>query len=169
MMLMTLPFRSCCIIRWATCLVNRNAPVRMTSVWRRHSSTGIFSTPLKLNRAAPFTRMSTPPNRSAAWAMADDHLGLVGHVADYAHGVVSLGDDGGGALLRVFLAYIDAHQVGAGPGQLLGDAAHDVRDWCPSPAPSCPQVSRVRLQRFQKMMLTAPCQERASKSSTARR
>src|SRR5262252_1663583 len=65
-MLMMLPLRLWSIINWATCLVKRKAPVRMTAVCRVHSASGMSSTPFWLKMTAPLTRMSRPPNVSRA-------------------------------------------------------------------------------------------------------
>ena len=70
--------------------------------------------------------MSTPPNRSVALCDGGDYLLFVGDVAGYAHGLMPLGDDGRGALLGEFLAYVHTDQACAFPRQFLCDAAHDV-------------------------------------------
>ena len=70
MMLIMLPQRPNSIICLAVCLVNKNAPVSITSVCRRHSTSGMFRTPFVLNNVAPLIRMSMPPNASLAWSTA---------------------------------------------------------------------------------------------------
>ncbi len=54
------------IIARATYFVIRKAPVRMTSVWLRHSASGMSSTPFLLKMAALFTRTSIRPNAERA-------------------------------------------------------------------------------------------------------
>ena len=56
-----LPRRRCSTMSRATCLVQRNVPVRLTAIWRFQRSTGISSTLRPPRMPALLTRMSTPP------------------------------------------------------------------------------------------------------------
>src|ERR1700681_1704755 len=90
MILMILPLRPCSIIDLATCLVNRNAPPRIISSCRRHSSSGISITPFLLRIRGFFMRKPPPPKRPAGHflevvaAFGERHLDNPFHVKDNA-------------------------------------------------------------------------------------